>query len=45
MKRKTYFSVLTHFFVSLMYRVIVIYYERLRLGSRHCREKNEIHAG
>ena len=42
MKRKTYFSVLTRFFVLLMYRVVVIYYERLWLNSRHCREKNGI---
>ena len=44
-KRKTYSSVLTRFFVSPMYRVVVIYYERLRLGSRHCKEKNGIRAG
>ena len=45
MERKTYSSVLTRFFVPPMYRVVVIYYERLRLGSRHCGEKNGIRAG
>ena len=45
MERKTYFSVLVRFFVPPMYRVVVIYCERLQLGSRHCGEKNGIRMG
>ena len=44
-EKKNLFLYIDSFFVSPMYRVVVIYCERLRLGSRHCKKKNEIRTG
>ena len=44
-KKKNLFLCVDSFFVSSMYRVVVIYCERLRLSSRHCEEKNGIRTG
>ena len=41
-EKKNLFLYVDPLFVSPIYRVVVIYYERLRLGSRHCGEKNGI---
>ena len=41
-KKKNLFLCIDSLFVSPMYRVVVIYCERLQLGSRHCGEKNGI---
>ena len=41
-EKKNLFLCVDSLFVPPMYRVVVIYYERLWLGSRYCREKNGI---
>ena len=40
--KKNLFLCIDPFFVYSMYRVVVIYCERLRLGSRHCGEESGI---
>ena len=43
-EKKNLFLCINSLFVYSMYRVVVIYYERLQLGSRYYGEESEIRA-